>query len=186
MLLGNTKPKQFIPNFEKSEYDNWLDFLCEGGTDSQWKALISKNNWKFKNDDTKMFLQYQTELKPISDKYYSGMHQLNSDWSILYNSKNYSGKPGENFKKLCLKNIELYKRMIQIGNKYNLKSSVNVPAYKRLAMLYEKQERYDESILVCIEALRVGAYGDNMKGRLARMIKKSGREPNKEELDLLQ
>jgi selenophosphate synthetase-related protein len=59
-------------------------------------------------------------------------------------------------------------------------------------MLYEKQEKYQKAIEVCVEAIQIGAYDDHsngkMYGRLARMIKKSGIDVTDEikQLTLLQ
>ena len=90
--LFNSTRTEFVPNFELPEYDNWLNFLNSGGTTKEWESLKAKNNWKFKKSETKIFLQYQNEVKSISDKYYSLMDNIQRDWSVLYNLKDYTGK----------------------------------------------------------------------------------------------
>ena len=75
--------------------------------------------------------------------------------------------------------------MAKIEQAYGETPPPNAPAFKRLAMLYEKQGRYEESISVCTDALKSGAWGDGMRPRLARMIKKAGRTPTAEEMKLL-
>ena len=40
----------FQPDFSKTEYDNWLNYMSMGGTDAQWKSLKIKNNWNFPNE----------------------------------------------------------------------------------------------------------------------------------------
>ena len=52
---------------------------------------------------------------------------------------------GENFVKLCSENIVLYKQMATIENSYGEDSPPNAPAFKRLAMFYEKHGRYEGS-----------------------------------------
>lgn len=61
----------FQPDFSKTEYDNWLNYMSMGGTDAQWKSLKIKNNWNFPKDSAKIFADYQKELEPISSKYYT-------------------------------------------------------------------------------------------------------------------
>ena len=41
---------RFKPDFSKTEYDNWLDFLDNGGTSEEWESLKKKNLWHFKHD----------------------------------------------------------------------------------------------------------------------------------------
>ena len=103
----------------------------------------------------------------------------------MYNLKNYTGDRAEKFEQLCKDNIYLYKQMATIENSYGESSPPSAPAFKRLAMLYEKNKQYEKSISVCTDALLYGAYAENMKGRLARMIKKADRTPTDDELKLI-
>ncbi|MBS7210922.1 MAG: hypothetical protein KH034_11030, partial [Lachnospiraceae bacterium] len=41
---------KFKPDLSKTEYDNWLDFLENGGTSEEWASLKKKNSWHFKDD----------------------------------------------------------------------------------------------------------------------------------------
>ena len=45
----------FKPDFSKTEYENWLEYLHVGGTDSEWKELKKRNRWKFKPDPIENF-----------------------------------------------------------------------------------------------------------------------------------
>ena len=40
---------KFKPDLSKTEYDNWLDFLENGGTSEEWASLKKKNSWHFKD-----------------------------------------------------------------------------------------------------------------------------------------
>lgn len=168
----------FTPDFGKTEYENWLEFLSRGGTTDEWKTLKRLNNWNFREDAISVYTKYQNELKPVSDKYYALMAKIERNWSVLYNSKNYTGRLAVAFEKDCLDDIAYYKKMYEIDSKYDKKSPPNVPAYRRLAMLYEKQERFEEAVTVCKEAL---LYGIDKRSRMLRMIKKAGRSPSAEE-----
>lgn len=185
LLKAKIPQLSFTPDFELSEYDNWLNFLDAGGSKKEWEILKKENNWDFAEDETEVFLQHQNGIKPISDKYYSQLEAIQENWSIMYNLKKYTGKHADKFEQMCLDNILLYKQKTAIERKHGDTTPQNAPAFKRLAMLYEKQEDFEKSVAVCINALNNGAYGDGMRNRLSRMIKKAGREPTIEELSLL-
>ena len=78
--------------------------------------------------------------RKITDKYYPQMEKIEEQWSIMYNLKNYTGKRAEKFEQLCKDNISLYKQMATIENSYGETPPPNAPAFKRLAMLYEKNK----------------------------------------------
>lgn len=56
------------------------------------------------------------------------------------------------------------------------KTLPNIPSFKRLSILYEKQEKYKEAIDICNKAIELGLK-DNTKtgyeGRIKRLEKKS-------------
>lgn len=158
-----------------------FNFFGKSSTD----RLFEAKGYKQSEVEVNKFQQYEKESRPIWNKYQKGMNKLQSDWSVMYNLKEYSGTRAKKYESDCLKNIELYKQLTVINKKYGEKSPPNVPAFKRLAMLYEKQGKFEESSSICIDALRNGVWGDGMQGRLARMIKKAGRTPNHEEMKLL-
>lgn len=110
------------------------------------------------------------------NKYFSGMDEIEAMWSVLYNLKIVSGEKADLFEQKCLQNISDFQHMPSA----NTQPTREVPAYTRLAMLYEKQERYDEAMAVCADAIRRGIVYDGSKGqmygRLARLIRKSGKQ----------
>lgn len=120
--------------------------------------------------------------REVENRYYSGMEKLQADWSLLYNLKQYTGAKADLYISQCKQNIELYKKMCVIEKKYGDTSPPNVPAYTRLAMIYERRGEFDKSVAVCREALKNGVWGDGMQARFIRMIKKSGRAPTSEEI----
>lgn len=119
-------------------------------------------------------------LNEKTDIYYTNMQAIESMWSVMYNLKVVSGEKADLFETRCKENIiELYD-MLNAAKKARYDSSVppHVPAYIRLCMLYEKQEKYQNAINICVEAIKAGATDDGNKGmmygRLARLIRKSG------------
>lgn len=177
------KKTTFAPNPNKTEYENYLDFLASGGTAEDWKRLKRINNIRFAEDDTIRFEQYQKEVSKVANCYYSTMQQIEKEWSVLYNLQEYAGNKADLFEKACKNNIELYKKMHEIDLKYGEKTATNIPAYRRLAMLYEKQGFYEKSVSVCKEAISLGM---DERSRMIRMIKKAGRTATPEELELLE
>lgn len=179
-LFKKAKDGKFTPDFSKCEYDNWLDFLSLGGTSEEWSELISVNNWHFKEDE---YEKYQKEIKPVSDDYYYLLQLIQREWSVLYNLKCYSGKQAEEFEKMCFNGIYCYIEMRKIDLKYNRETPLNVPAFTRLAMLYEKQGEYEKAAYVCKEACALGV---DERSRLIRMLRKAGKMPTAEETAMIE
>ena len=84
---------------------------------------------------------------------------------------------------MCLNDIRYYIEMRKIDLKYNVKTPLNVPAFTRLAMLYEKQGEYEKAAFICKEACLLGI---DERSRLIRMLKKAGRTPTAEETVLIE
>ena len=118
------------------------------------------------------------EFYPHGKEYFQKVDQIEAMWSVIQNLKAFSGDQADQLETACLDLIEMYKDMVDFEGKQGIASPNNCPGYVRLAMLYEKQGRYDEGVKLCAEAIQAGAYADNsngkMYGRLARLIKKSG------------
>ncbi len=177
------KTIKFAPNLKKSEYENWLDFLDCGGTSKQWERLKTENGWRFRESKAEKFERYLSEVKEVSERYYKQMQEIQSDWSTMYNIGTYTGSLADNIERKCLANIADYKEMRRIDKKYGESTATNIPAFKRLAMLYEKQERVEEAIEICKQAC---SFGMDERSRVARMIKKAKRNPTPDEIKLLE
>lgn len=129
-------------------------------------------------------------LRKYITRYYKGLEEIESMWSVMYNLKITFGEKADIFEAKCRQNLLDLFEMLKANEKYGFDSSMppHVPAYVRLAMLYEKQEKYQEAIDVCVEAIKFGAINDGNKGkmygRLARLIRKSGIDVNDDILAL--
>ena len=137
------------------------------------------------NDSTatkteKNVIQLDQQVQEAVQKYYKGSENIEAAWSVLYNLKITSGPKADIFESQCKENIADLFKMIKLLEKNGDDDSfpLEVPAYKRLSMLYEKQHRYEDAINICAAAIRNGAVEDGSKGkmygRLARLIRKSG------------
>lgn len=172
----------FQPDFSKSEYDNWLDYMGMSGTDEQWQSLKIKNGWIFPKSSTEIFMEYQKALEPISSKYYDLLEKIEKDWSALYNLREYEGTLAHKVEKECIDAINYFEKMHDIDIKYGEVSPQNIPAFKRLAMLYERQGKYESSVNICKQAIHSGM---DERARMLRMVKKAGRTPTDEEMKLI-
>ncbi|HJC49075.1 MAG TPA: hypothetical protein H9754_00600 [Candidatus Anaerostipes avistercoris] len=176
------KKNDFSPDFNLSEYDNLLNFLDYGGNSDVWEIMKKENNWKFPKDSTEIFMEYQEEVRPISDKYYRLLKIIEKDWSALYNSKDYNSALSNKVERECIDAIECFKKMRAIDIKYGEMSPKNIPAFKRLAMLYERRSDYERAADICKQAIFLEM---DERPRMLRMIKKAGRTPTDEEMELI-
>lgn len=174
----STQCSEFVADTSKSEYDNRIEFLERGGTLEQCDSLKAKNNWTFDISETDSYTNYLSAVRPVSNKYYSQVEKIQSDWSVLYNLKDYTGPLASKFEDDCYDNINSYIEMKTVYEKYKQTIPTNIPAFRRLAMLYEKQERFEEAVDICRKAC---SFGMDERSRMVRMIKKAGRTPTAEE-----
>lgn len=181
-FLGKNKRSRYTPDFCKSEYANWIVYIDSGGSTSEWERLKKENNWFFPKDEVDILLCYENEVKQVADKYYTQLQKIQKEWSVLYNLGDYTSDLANKLEADCISNITDYKAMRKIDQKYGVKTAINIPAFKRLAMLYEKQGRFVEAIEVCKQAY---SFGMDERSRMVRMIKKAGRTPTLEEQKLL-
>lgn len=177
-LFSRKKQIKFIPNFKKPDYDNWLDFIDCGGSSKEWERLKKENKWVFPESEAEKFQRYLKEVDAVAGRYFDKMQEIEKDWSVMYNLKTYTGSIADKFEKKCLANIADYREMRRIDSKYGEKTATNIPAFRRLAMLYEKQGRFEDAVEVCKHAYSLGM---DERSRMARMIKKAGRKPTQAE-----
>ena len=113
-------------------------------------------------------IAYNSAARVYIDKYYKGMEEIESMWSVMYNLKIINGEQADIFEQKCKDNIFALYQMLDANKKYGFDSTMppHVPAYVRLAMLYEKQEKYTDAINICVEAIRSGAINDGNKGNV--------------------
>ena len=172
----------YKPDFSKTEYDNWLEYMHVGGTTAEWKELKKQNNWKFRPDPLEKFSKYSSEYKPIFSEYSELLSTIKEQWSILYKSGNYTSRLAKAVEKNCINAISYFQKLQTIDQKYNQKPLSGSPAFTKLALLYERQGDYENSISICKIACH---FGVDESARLKRMLKKAGRAPNPEELKLI-
>ena len=127
---------------------------------------IDNTHWAY--DDPKV-IRY-------SKIYYDNLEKLEERYSVLYNLGLIDGDEVNGFINLCKQNILDFNRFKEACKPYNEEMPPSVPAYKRLAMIYEKQGKYREAIEICATAINNGVVSDGtkgrMRGRLARLIRK--------------
>lgn len=177
-ILETTKNEDtFYSRLELAE--RTINHLCslhvktKGASPSQLKKSFERDKPEIiKNFNARSYNNRE------SDKYYKGMDRIEAMWSVLQNLRIFTGEQADKFELECKKNINSFHRMIDYDMKKGMQTPKHAPCYMRLAMLYEKQERYEEAINICVMAIQAGAWDDHssgkMYGRLARLIRKSG------------
>ena len=147
-------------------------------------------NDQFSEDDILYGDNYGWEdetFRELGHIYYDHMQKIEAMWSVLYNLNLYNSDQANSFELKCRENINdwLAYKTYDLKQNYNIIYDIHtVPAFKRLAMLYERQGKYDKAAEICLEAIKSEAYQDGtsstMYGRLARMIKKGKLTPTEE------
>ena len=133
--------------------------------------------------NNKEFMEKQTA-------YYDNLQKVESQWSILYNLKTYTGSNADKYIELCRLNIQQFIEMDHLGKNFeDYETPISICAYKRLSMIYEKQGNFEDAFNVCIEAIQAGIEYDGtksgFKGRAARMLKKTDITPDEKIIDIL-
>ncbi len=161
--------------FEKQK--EWEEKQAEAGYSSSY--YNEESRWAY--DDPNVIY--------LSKIYYDNLEKLEEQYSVLYNLRITEGEAVDSLIDLCKQNIVDYMRFKEACQPYGEEMPSSVPAYKRLAMIYEKQCRYEEGIEVCVAAIKNGVYDDGekgkMRGRLARLIRKYNDNVSEEVLKLL-
>lgn len=172
----------FQPDFSKTEYDNWLEYLSQGGTTEKWKILKKENKWVFSPDPVEKHMKHEKEFRPVFKKYYDLMNKIESQWSIVYRSKDYTCKLACEIEKECYETIKLFEKLREIDLKYGETPMSGSKVFKRLAILYERQKKYEKAITVCKLACNLGIDETN---RMKTMLSKAGRNASEEETYLM-
>lgn len=103
------------------------------------------------------------------EAYYRTLQVIEETWSVLLKENAFSTAKGDDYIKLCRQNINELDELLKITNR---PAPPLIPAYKRLAMLYEKRRNYEEAIFVCQEAISKGITGDGTKGGMEGRIER--------------
>lgn len=103
------------------------------------------------------------------ETYYHTLQTIEETWSVLLKENAFSTAKGDDYIKLCRQNINELDELLKITNR---PAPPLIPAYKRLAMLYEKRHNFEEAIFVCQEAISKGITGDGTKGGMEGRIKR--------------
>ncbi|MDY4739377.1 tetratricopeptide repeat protein [Absicoccus porci] len=147
---------------------------------------VDDNDDSYDEKELIKFQKYWNESNQITNEYFDLLERIKRDWSTMYNLHDYTGQIATNLETNCKRSIELFNKWKKVSIKYDQDMPPGAPCYKRLAMLYEKQKKYEESIDVCKEAIHIGVNISDAKPRMVRMIKKAKREPTDEEMKLIE
>lgn len=183
-MARNPKKTLYNKVYNKTSFAG-IDSLSEATTNIQSKLrqrTTSKRNEYICSFD-------ELEVIRSSQVYYDNLMKIEEQYSVLFNSKVTEGSEVEQFIKLCKKNIREFNKYKEVCKSCGNEIPSNVPAYKRLIMIYEKQGNYEKAVEVCANAISNEVYSDGtkggMRGRFERLLKKCGDNVTEEMLDLL-
>ncbi|MDD6476928.1 MAG: hypothetical protein PUF69_04240 [Eubacteriales bacterium] len=151
----------------------------------QENSRIKFNETNFESADFYNYNLYDSAYRQIMDKYYKNMEKIQTNASILYNLGVIDGEKMDDLIQLCYQNIDEFKQACTQWRRYGESCPPSAPAFERLAIIYERQEKYEEAIKICVEAIKAGLAEDDYKKRIARLLKKSGTENLEKYQDLL-
>lgn len=174
------------------------DFICisciqaineyYGGEKSQEKVYLDdlqrivNNHYNF---DEWYTLQKKYETKIA--QHFKLIEEIEMQYSVAINQPSIINKYTEACLNLCAKDILLAPTLIEFWEKESKITNSGLelphyPSFEKAAKLFEKLNKYDLAINVCIRALNLGLNKDSskggLKGRLARLLKKFNKQHN--------
>lgn len=123
-------------------------------------------------DDFELLHHHGLEYEKVMDQYFETSMQIDNLASVLYNLKIKEGPRMDELIALCYKHIEEWKKAKSMWTKFGQPLPAVCNGYKRLAIIYDQQKKYNECLKVCIEAIDEGLHKGNYSARIARMLKK--------------
>ncbi len=128
------------------------------------------------------FQSLQSKYKDVLHAHYSALEQIGIMYTVANNLTSVHSPEMQQVIDLCLYDISLAPKIAQyfkeesivLNNEYRLP---DYGSFKRLAIIYEKQNRLIDAINICKKAIALGFYQDGtygqIPGRMARLIKKA-------------
>lgn len=115
---------------------------------------------------------YQQDLK----KFYNLYKKVNERYSILNTVGSFLGSDGEELIRLCKSMFKIEAKIHDKRTIYENCQFLESVSCKKLALIYEKRKEYNKAVDICVQAINAGFPEDgtkgNMRGRIARLIKK--------------
>lgn len=144
---------------------------------AEWmKNFLAQQDLYLQEQENALLQEHRNDTEP----FYRMMEDIEKKYSILINiDKNFQSNAADVLLSLCRDNIELKKQLDKKWEEYKY-HDIYTYAYQRIAMIYEKQGKYDLAAQACIDAINDGFIRDQTSGgmpaRLARMIKRGNLE----------
>lgn len=129
----------------------------------------------------------------VIDKHQSLTNQINSAYSAASKTGFLDGPDVQHLINLCVMDISIAEKFtkaqteiqnVRIANGWtdlgkSTKGIKTYPSFKKLAIIYEKQRKYNEAIAVCQNAIELGYISDGtagqMPGRIAKLKQKASK-----------
>ncbi len=174
---------------------------CAAKMEEKRKAaeLARRNELKKQEEIQDHYYKVDNEYRALMEKHYKLTEKIGQLYSVASNLFAVDGPEMQKVIDLCLEDIALLPKYREICKEQekarkayialvykNEQNSFEMPpidyweSYKRLAIIYEKQKRWEDAIELCKEALSNGITKDGNSsgfiGRAARLMRKMGNE----------
>lgn len=176
----------FYQNYIKKE-ENEITIKVETNSNNTWTQQ-DEIEFKERQEIYRKLDELNEKYKTYVEKHYNLLEKIGYQYSIAINQNNIFNNETEKCIQLCNEDISIAPILKEYFTEECIirKQEINLPTYssfKNLAMIYEKQEKYDLAIDACINAIKLGFLRDGttggMQGRLAKLIKKYNQQTNK-------
>ena len=164
------KPKNKIDNSQNNQQS-----AANRNTYSSTSVVSSV----YKEPSAAQYNEYMNS--PIKNAHYNYLTREIDLYKKICQSEDYKGRVADELIKVCNEDIAISTNFYKLSERCNYPIPL-YPAFKYLAMLFEKREEYQEAINVCKLAIAKGYSDDDtksgMQGRIARLEKKMTRKAN--------
>lgn len=169
--------------------------------ETEYKAEVARREWeqreKERLEKSEAWHSIHQKWQVIIDEHTRLLNEIGVAYTIANNLNLPDSPQMQHVIDLCKQDIALAEMFVKsqleiqdvrVANGWSEQKDAadvlpNFPTFKRLAIIYEKQKKYDEAIAVCQRAIELGFPKDGtdgqMPGRIARLMKKRGKSRKK-------
>ena len=186
---------------KQEEAEEFLRNIEREHKETEHRAEIARKEWedreRIRIEKSEAWHKIHHKWQVIIDEHTKLLNEIGIAYTVA-NNLNMPDSPQMQFViELCNKDIALAEMFaksqleiqdVRVANGWSKQKEAsdvlpNFPTFKRLAIIYEKQKKYDEAIAVCQRAIELGFVDDGtdgqMPGRIARLMKKQGKSRKK-------
>lgn len=199
--LGVAAVLLIIKIVKRSNAEQYVREREEEHEEAMRKAEIARREWeereRIRIEKSEAWNAVHAKWQVIIDEHTRLLNEIGVAYTVANNSKLPDSPEMQHVIDLCKQDIALAEMFtksqiefqeVRVTNGWAepdspTKSISTFPTFKRLAIIYEKQKKYDEAIAICQRAIELGYVDDGtdgqMPGRIARLMKKNAKDTKK-------